>query len=64
MFNITLEIHIKAFTKFFSECFLNFTACAEVKEVIDEEAEKEWRFAFYDDAGEDAWYVGTCFETE
>ena len=31
MFNITLEVHIKAFTKFFSECFLNFTACAEYK---------------------------------
>jgi len=64
LFNITLEIHVKTCTNFFSECFFNFTAWTEVKEVINKEAKKEWRFAFDDDAGEDAWCVGACFKTE
>ena len=64
MFYITLPIDIEAFTRFCSKCFFNFIACAEVKEVVDKEAEEEWRFAFDDDAREDAWCVGACFEAE
>ena len=64
MFHITLPVNIETFTESCSKCFFNLTACAKVKEVIDEEAKKERRFAFDDDAYEDAWCVRACFEAE
>ena len=63
MFNLTLEIYVKALTKLCSECIFNFTAFTEVKEVINEETKKEWGFSLDDDTGEDTWCVGAGMKT-
>jgi hypothetical protein len=64
MFNVTLKVYVKTLSKFAFKYFFNFTAFAEVNKVVDEETEKQWRFSFDDDAGEDAWGIWACFEAE